>query len=72
MKITKYLILGLLVISVTKKMYLSDNGHPLPFKLALSQKDAQTSTNSIKEPDLSSPGQLIKENTCVPEVTAIF
>ena len=53
MKITKYLILGLLVISVTKKMYLSDNGHPLPFKLALSQKDAQTSTNSIKEPDLS-------------------
>lgn len=53
MRAIKYLILGILLVSVTKKIYLSDNSLPLPFTMALSQKDAQSSINAIKEPNLS-------------------
>ncbi len=54
MKAIKYLIIGLLVVSVTKKAYMSDFDQRMPFAFTLSPKDAQTAINALGEPSQQS------------------
>ena len=54
MKAIKYLIVGLLVVSVTKKAYMIDTDQRMPFAFALSPKDAQVAINALGNPDLQS------------------